>query len=141
MKFRSFLKLSYEQVGDLLRRFSQYFPSLSQRVDLDQYSHKLSDNAHFLIAYDSDEIIAFMAYYYNIEKQMAYVPLIAVDSMYRRKGIGGALLDFFNSFEAIRCVRLEVLKDNKQAYRFYSQQGFREIAAQQDKLLLEKSID
>lgn len=135
------IRLTYQQVSELLSQFIEAFPSLSERVDIEQYSIKLSDNAFFILACMDRRIVGFIAYYKDYVQKVVYIPLIAVDGSFRGKGIGGTMLDvLFESNVFISFIRLEVLKNNKRAFRFYMQQGFSVIEDRKDCLLLEKVL-
>ena len=135
------IHLSCQQVSELLSQFIEAFPTLSERVDIEQYSIKLSKNAFFILACMDGRIVGFIAYYKDYVQQVVYIPLIAVDCSFRGKGIGGAMLDvLFKSSVFINFIRLEVLKNNKRAFRFYIQQGFSVIEDREDCLLLEKVL-
>ena len=135
------IRLTYQQVSELLSQFIEAFPTLSERLDIDQYSIKLSDNAFFILARMDRRIVGFIAYYKDFVQRVVYIPLIGVDSSFRGKGIGGAMLDvLFKSSVFISFIRLEVLKNNKRAFRFYIQQGFSVIEDREDCLLLEKVL-
>ena len=61
-------KLSYQQVFDLFIKYNDNFvPRLSDDVDIENYSKKVSDNALFAVYKNEDNIIGFVAYYLNLE--------------------------------------------------------------------------
>lgn len=141
MELKQEVHLSCLQVSELLKQFIEAFPTLSERIDIEQYSIKLSNNALFILACEDDEIVAFIAYYKDYDKRMKYIPLIAVKESYRGKGIGGAMLTkLFVLDDHFTCIRLEVFKTNKKAYQFYANHGFSIIEDRNDRFLLEKTI-
>ena len=55
------------------------------------------------------------------------IPMLAVKKEHRKQGIGSALLNNFLEeaiAKNIKCVELEVRRDNKQAIKFYQKHGF-----------------
>lgn len=134
------ISLTCYEVKFLLEDFDiEFTPSLSSSLCFDDYSEKLSQNAHFVIAYNEGKQIGFIAYYLNEVGRFIYIPLIAVKREgYQHQGIGRKMLRNLeeksnNTFDSIR---LEVLKSNLQAMNFYQKQGFVVIEDRVEKLLL-----
>lgn len=137
------LKLSQSEVLSLLDRFddSSDVP-LHEGLDFESYSKKLSDFANFIIAVENNIQVGFVAYYLNAEGRFAYVPQVVVHKDGRHKGVGHRM--FSSLYESISgvysLVRLEVLKTNGNARRFYAREGFVEIEDHDKRLLLEREV-
>ena len=118
---------TYDDILSTIERFDSIFsPSLSRRVsDLHKYALKLEGNAIVYVA-NYTETIGFIAFYVN-NSEYVFVTLIAILEQHQKSGIGRALIE--KCFEVSRNlhigkVRLEVLKDNAQAIKFYENLGF-----------------
>ncbi len=80
----------------------------------------------FLLAEDDGQPIGFVAGVVNGPRN-ARILMLAVIPVYRRRGIGAALMDAFLKECAMRglaTVELEVRVGNKDAIRFYQRYGF-----------------
>lgn len=143
MEIRTGLKLSQAEVLLLLNRFDDSSDTpLHEGLDFELYSKKLSDYAYFIIAIENNSQIGFIAYYLNEEGQFAYVPQIVVHKEGRHKGVGHAMFAYLydSILTEYSCVKLEVLKSNNNARKFYSREGFVEIEDHNERLLLQKNI-
>lgn len=115
----------------LVRIDEDFVPSLSTRVDLEAYAHKLLDKAD--LTYELDEkgaIIALLACYLNLDSRAAFVSLVSVDNAHRGKGLGKKV--FINAIEkceknGMLSIKLEVAKDNCAAISLYESLGFNSI--------------
>lgn len=121
------VRLCKEQVLVLLSYFdnSSDHP-LHEGLDFDSYSEKLSKYAYFVIASDDSSRLGFIAYYLNEDGRFVYIPQIVVHKNGRHKGIGHKMLQALKDFYSgsFTTIRLEVLKDNLNAKRFYEREGF-----------------
>ena len=124
-----FCKLSEFETEKLLLDVStEFYPKLSDVVDLKEYAEKLSNHADFLICKnDTDLISGFIAYYTNTSTSIVYIPLICVKKPYRGQGLSKAMLsDLFKSVSSdFKFCDLEVDKINNIAYNMYSEFGFK----------------
>ena len=135
-------RLSNEQVYSLLLDFDEAFdPALHTEVDLLKYSQKLSSNAYFILAKDEEQIIGFIAYYINIERNYCYIPLLAISKHMRGIGLGQALIKALESQlnYIIPEIYLEVNKTNNIALRLYLKENFNIVEDRGIKLLLKKT--
>lgn len=134
-------KLQQVEVISLLRYFddSSDIP-LSKGLDFESYGKKLSDFAYFVIAYEEKTMIAFIAYYLNEEGKFAYIPQVVVHKNHRHRGIGHRMINTLctNIDKRFTSIRLEVLKENRNARLFYKREGFVEIEDRNERILLAK---
>jgi len=107
-------------------------------LDFDVYSEKLSKYALFVIAYEAESCVGFLAFYLNDSDHFIYVPQIVVFHGNRRHGIGHNLFEVLNNrySERYPIIKLEVLKDNLRARNFYKREGFEMIQERDDRYLL-----
>lgn len=137
------VKLSQVEVLTLFNHFddSSEVP-LHEGLDFKMHSRKFADKAYFILAKSESQIIGFVAYYLNEEGKFAYISEIIVHKNGRHRGLGHTMmLSLTNSLGAsYNCIRLEVLKTNEYAKRFYEREGFYEIDDHVNKFLLEKVL-
>lgn len=137
------VKLSQIEILSLFNDFddSSEVP-LHEGLDFQIHSRKFADKAYFVLAEIESQIIGFVAYYLNDEGKFAYISEIIVHRDGRHRGIGHKMmLSLTNSLGAsYNCIRLEVLKTNEYAKRFYEREGFYEIDDHVNKFLLEKVL-
>ena len=127
MDFLTNKRLDLTSVRNLLERFDNAFtPPLHLGLDFEQYSTKLSENAHFILAEQDNQPIGFIAYYLNEEGKFIYVPFTAVHPTGRHKHIGHTMFSYLKGLlgDSYQFIRLEVLKNNVNARRFYEREGF-----------------
>ena len=137
-------RLSFDEVLSLLHECDNSFdPPLSSHIDLEAYAKRLSDNAFFVLVKDDyGKVVAYTAYYLNQEGAFAFIPEIWVDDSCQRMGMGHKMISHLSigAPEYVKCIRLEVRKNNEKAYCFYQKEGF-VIAEDRDaKVLLEKTL-
>lgn len=143
MEIQSGLKLTQSEVLSLLNRFDASSDTpLHEGLDFNLYSKKLSDFAYFIIATENNLQMGFIAYYLNEEGKFAYVPQVVVHKDGRHKGVGHAMFDALYNVckKEYKYVRLEVIKFNENARRFYAREGFVEVEDHNERLLLAKIL-
>lgn len=139
-EYKKGLQLEYIQVF-----VSQEFtpPHLLRGVNIDIYTNKLSLYANFLICNEKGVDIGFIAFYENREQNVIYITLIAVRQGLQHKGVGSKMMDkLVSSYQdtEFRGIKLEVDKDNTNAYLFYLKHNFYLIEDRKTKLLMGKDI-
>lgn len=117
------------EIYQLLLDFKDCFPHLKERIqNLIDYSKKLESNAEVYVATIEEKIVGMCCFYANDKKNfIGYITLIAVKSYYRKIGIGRLMIEFVQSImvnKGMKYVKLEVDKNNYNAYNFYIQNGF-----------------
>lgn len=143
MEIKTGLKLTQSEVLSILNHFDDSSDSpLHEGLDFVSYSKKLSDYAYFVIAEENDCQIGYVAYYLNNEGRFAYVPQVVVHKDGRHRGVGHALFEALTSAVCTNydCIKLEVLKTNKNARLFYAREGFVEIEDHNERFLLVKKF-
>lgn len=106
---------------------------LTQSVDLNEYSAKLSKYARFVVARSNQKIVGLIAFYENMNAEEIYIPYVCTCMNHRKQGIANLLLnkliEYSNSINYN--VALEVLKTNSPAVSLYNKFGF-EIYSESD---------
>ncbi|HEM7130812.1 GNAT family N-acetyltransferase [Providencia rettgeri] len=106
---------------------TEFFPSLSSRIDIPVYTKKLAAHAIILAIIENESIAALIACYANdICEKKAYIPYIAVDTKYRGYGYSKLLLEnIINelNLNGFKSLSLTVRK-NSTAYYLYKKYNF-----------------
>ncbi|WP_091937083.1 GNAT family N-acetyltransferase [Propionivibrio dicarboxylicus] len=114
------------------------------RKDLGEYLTKISTHAEVLSLYNSDSLLGFVFFYCNDpNKILCYLSLICVADSARKTGVGQSLLDYSKQIcksKGFQRYRLEVLKVNNAAIRFYSKNGFRVVDSSEDSFFMEVEL-
>jgi ribosomal protein S18 acetylase RimI-like enzyme len=108
---------------------------------VETYLRKLDEKAEIISLCCAGDCKGFVAYYCNdTVTQMAYVSLVLVAPMERRKGIGRTLMTIVLEIAKRRgfeSCRLEVGKGNEAAYELYVSMGFEVLMDRGDRYLME----
>ena len=118
-----------------------FVPSLSSRVNLKEYSHKLSLNASNLFVTLDGIDVASCSLYCNTS--IGYVSSVAVKSEYRRMDIGYKMMqEVFRYAIENKCksIQLEVGVNNISAIAFYESLRFMRKDKNADSFLMEKEL-
>ena len=107
-------------------------------VNTEEYVNKLLSKAVMVTHYNERKIVGFCAFYANdLTKSISFLSMICIDNEYRRKGIGGLMLNYWITYtkkQGFENCLLEVKKSNIKAIAIYKKLGFKKIKD------LEKSI-
>ena len=117
--------LAQEEVRALLFSLDAAFAErLAKTVDVEDYCRKLSDNAHFEIAENDEDIVGVVAFYEN--PLAIYITYVCVSAAQRQKGIAYQLMESICHY--VDCqqkpVSLEVRVSNERAIKIYENAGF-----------------
>lgn len=119
--------LTSPQIFTLLSTLDVDFAArLSESVNLNEYSEKLSRFAQFVVATNENEIAGIVAFYKNETTKSIYVPYVCTGVKYRGMGIGSQLLQKLIAYaDSLGFpIELEVLKTNISAIMLYQRAGF-----------------
>lgn len=119
--------LSETELKAFFYRTIDDFPLFKDKEFCNNYAHKLSTNAVFVVIRGKDNnIVALMAVYYN-NPPLCYISHISVIPEYKRKGMFRMMLSMLErkALDA-QCtyIRLEVRRDNIPAISAYTNSGF-----------------
>lgn len=117
-------KLKYVQICD-----NAYTISVVQREKFSELFDKIHNNAIFLGIKYASEYVGYAAIYVNdFENYSAYLTLICISDKYQRLHLGSMLLKECIGIAkraGMKNVRLEVLKRDEGAIRFYEKNAFK----------------
>jgi len=142
-------KILLEQISQ--KKIQIYFENnfdvleeMFERVNLIEYSIKLSLNAKHFCLFQQDEVVGFMAAYFNdVENKIAYISTVSIFPQFQGQGVGGEMLDkaccYANKL-GFKVVRLQVRKNNDGALRFYINHGFSKVKTLEESYIYEKKI-
>lgn len=138
-------KVSLIRIKKYLEENSSIFiPPLNTRIDIEEFSNKIYNNAIHFCAFDKDNLIGFLASYFNHpQKEFGYITTISVSLEYQNKGIASKLLtEAFNyaRLNNFNNIRLEVHKNNLHAIDFYKMKGFDFIEMKEFSYMMEAKI-
>lgn len=119
-------------------------PKLSSKVDLVEYSKKISDNAIHFCSYKDDLLIGILSMYANnFKEKIAYMTCASILKEYQGKGIARKL--FINAIlyakeNKFDTIQGEVRKDNS-ILLFYKRLGFEIFQERNKTYLIELKTD
>lgn len=120
---------------------NDFIPLLSKRVNINDYSKKIADNAITFEAWKGDKLIGLIATYFNnAENQTAYITSVSVLKEQMGLGIASELLKKCIEFakqKNYKKINLEVNIGNKPAISFYKKFNFIEIGTKEDSLIMQ----
>ncbi len=122
---------SKEAIYSHLKKCDKLFiPHLSKRVNLEQYSDKLSSKAITFEAWKEEELVGLIAAYLNKEGNFVFISNISVIKKESGKGIASKLLNLCvedAKKKKLKEIKLEVASKNKIALNFYKKNKFDQI--------------
>lgn len=125
--------ININDIEEFLWKVNLDFPiPLDKKVDLSKYSVKLYNNATIKVEFKDNKICGMVAgYTENLEDNISYISIVAVDKENRGYGIASKLVELFLEDcknKNIRAVHLYTHKTNIGAIKIYKKIGFREIS-------------
>ena len=124
--------LNHASRAQISRHLSQcdddFVQSLSDRVEIDDYSGKIADKATRFEAWTDVDLIGLVAIYANdTESRVAFVTSVSVLPQWQGRGIASKLMrrciEYVKEI-CFRSIELEVVSDNVCAIRLYEKMGF-----------------
>lgn len=124
---------------------SSFVPALSAQVKLEQYSHKIIENAIRFEAFSNNQLVGIIACYLNdYKRQIGFITTVSVISSCNGKGIAKQLLAMLMQYAAennFNTICLEVNKLNLPALSLYRRVGFVLANEKQDVLQMTIQIN
>ncbi|WP_148705586.1 GNAT family N-acetyltransferase [Methanosarcina siciliae] len=138
-------KSSSKEVENYFNKMCPYFiPPLDEKVDINKYSNKLIQNADCVFIQNHRKNIGFLAIYTNdYSGKIAFISCISIIPEYQGTGISQKLIDFsieHSRKKGMKSIRLEVDKNNTRAINFYKKNLFNVESADNNSLLMIKSV-
>ena len=135
------------QASQLLAHLSRcsdhYYPPLAARVDLGQYSERLTQRATRFEAWDGDELVGLVAAYLNPATRDCFITNVSVVPTHFRQGLAAKLLQTcLKAAEALglETASLEVSDRTEPAMQLYRRAGFETSARTGDQLLMRRCL-
>jgi len=104
-----------------------FIPKLSEKVNINEYSKKIYDNAMRLEAWNDKNLVGLIAFYENKKDRFMFITNVSIDIDFVGKGIAkklmSSLIDIFNQ-EEYDCIYLEVDINNNKAIQLYKMFNF-----------------
>ncbi|TCT09062.1 GNAT family N-acetyltransferase [Paralcaligenes ureilyticus] len=117
-----------DQIADHLKRCdARFIPSLSIRVNIDDYAKKIVSKATRFEAYSGGSLVGVVAVYANQAGGVAYITNVSVLQAWSGIGVATRLMDLCIAHAKaahIQRICLEVGAGNASALRFYERIGF-----------------
>jgi ribosomal protein S18 acetylase RimI-like enzyme len=137
-------KKNHSNAIDILNHLNNcddnFIPKLSSKVNLQDYSNKIFDNAVRYEAWFNNDLIGLVAVYQNIIKQEMFITNVSIENKYTGNGIANQLMNqlliLFNS-QDFNKIKLEVEVNNKIAINLYTKYNFKLESQNANSLTLE----
>jgi ribosomal protein S18 acetylase RimI-like enzyme len=121
-----------------------FSPRLSLKVDIREYSRKISAKAQTFEAWFGDTLVGLVAAYLNdSDARSGFITNVTVAKAFMGRGIASALLDrcFDRSRqEGMETIGLEVSTESREAIRLYEKLGFSELERKGANVLMRLTI-
>lgn len=121
-------KASAEQIKQhLLLSDEKFFPPLSGRINISEYSIKISQKAITFEAWVDEQLVGLVAVYNNTSEGTLFITNVSIVPDYNGKGIATRLLNNCINWaleKKIDSITLDVNAGNIPAIKFYTKQGF-----------------
>lgn len=111
----------------LMECSDEFIPPLKERVNITEYSKKISDKAITFEAWENNKLVGLIATYTDNDTKRSFITNVSVLKTYMNLGIGGALLNMCITYckeKKWKEIKLEVHKDNLPAINFYIKFNF-----------------
>lgn len=136
---------SKSELINRLHYFGSMLPtSLSQRVNLDDYSDKLLKHAEIGFARIGNTVAGMVVMYANdLNTRVGHIPMLAVGPEFRRQGVGRALISRALARARQRrmgSVNLWVVSTNQNALGLYRSFRFRAVDSVEDRIFMQVEL-
>lgn len=125
-----FVKVNYiKEIESLIKEFLPCFPNLSEKIDdIYAYVEKTNSYAEVYRLTDYVENRGISIFYANdFNRGYGYISLIGIKEIYQRQHLGADILMYTHDImreKGMLFSKLEVDKDNLNAYGFYLYEGY-----------------
>jgi ribosomal protein S18 acetylase RimI-like enzyme len=121
-----------------------FLPRLSLKINIEEYSRKISARAKTFEAWSGKVLVGLVAAYLNDrDTRIGFLTNMSVAKKFMGRGIATVLLDQCLSrsrLEGMKAVRLEVSVENREAIRLYRNFAFSEFERRGDTVFMEVAI-
>jgi ribosomal protein S18 acetylase RimI-like enzyme len=132
--------------GEIFRHLCSacFTPRLGERVDLVQYSKKLTDNAVTFEAWNDDTLVGLVAAYFNDPtNQRGFITSVSTVEAHQGRGVAKALMQrclIYGRSRGFREVYLEVHRENTAAICLYRSCGFVDAGLHGDNWIMKLAL-
>jgi ribosomal protein S18 acetylase RimI-like enzyme len=124
----TFNNSSESNIIEHLNKCDDFFiQKLSEKVNINEYSKKIYDNAMRLEAWNDKNLVGLIAFYENKKDRFMFITNVSIDIDFVGKGIAkklmSSLIDIFNQ-EEYDSIYLEVDINNIKAIQLYKKFNF-----------------
>jgi ribosomal protein S18 acetylase RimI-like enzyme len=121
-----------------------FSPRLSLKVDIQEYSKKISAKAQTFEAWSGDTLVGLVAAYLNDRgARSGFITNVSVVKAFMGRGIASALLDRCldrSRQEGMEAIGLQVSMESREAIRFYEKLGFSELERKGETVFMRLTI-
>jgi ribosomal protein S18 acetylase RimI-like enzyme len=121
-----------------------FSPRLSIKVEIGEYSRKISAKARTFEAWSGDTLVGLVAAYLNDrDARSGFITNVSVANAFMGRGIAAALLDRCldkSRQEGIEAIGLEVSMKSREAIRLYEKLGFSTFERKGETVLMRLTI-
>lgn len=140
-------KINQAKSDDILKHLrncnDSFIPPLDQKVNIDNYSQKLFENAKTFEAWSENELVGLIAVYCSEINKRGFITNVSVTEKFSNQGVASELLKscikYFESKQLKELV-LEVHPQNEKAKRLYEKFNFQEVEPNNDIILMRREI-
>jgi GNAT superfamily N-acetyltransferase len=139
------VRLTESEIFNYLKNNDDTFvPTLSSRLNIPDFSRKLSEMSVHFCAFDDGCMIGLLAGYFNNNAELSgFISSLSVKKEYQSRGIASTLLDSaieYGKSNEFKNIKLEVRNENKPALRIYQKAGFTNVSSAGNKIVMELKL-
>lgn len=138
------IRLSQQEIYNyFISNASVFIPPLESRVDVRKYSEKIYLHADQFWAFNNNEIIGFMACYFNYKSSAAYITTLSIIELFQNNGIGKQLIKLAENLAKSKCfnhISFEVQKSNSKAIVFHIKNKYQISSETPTSFIMNKKI-
>lgn len=122
---------------------SSFLPPLNSKVNIEEYSKKIFNNAITFEAWIENKLVGLIATYFNFESKLSFITSVSVKKEYMGLGIATKLLIMcldYSKNNNFKNIKLEVFKDNIVAIKLYEKHNFTKTNTLNDLIIMDYSL-
>ena len=127
----------------LRRCDNDFVPPLSDRVEIDDYSRKITGRAIRFEGWAVGSLVGLVAAYFDVDRLTAFITTVSVEPEQRKRGLASRLLVDCVAYAQERGytrVLLEVDRDNRSAIDLYEREGFTMADVSEQTISMQRDI-
>ena len=136
---------NFDEIHQHLNSCDQnFFPKLSSKVNIAEYSEKINNFAEKFEAWQNEMLIGLVAVYKNDENHFLFITNVSLLKEFQGKGIAKQLImnaiDFAKDHQ-YKNIKLEVHLENENAIQLYTKLNFKNITTENESAFLTLNIN